>query len=85
MSAKASDSPLILGLASLAKQQDDDLMEALHAQDLEAERLHLQNEGSAATTMIQEGADGNGSGSEPVQEDQAAPQRRPSTTNDTCA
>ena len=76
--------PLILGLASLAKQQDDDMMEALQAQDLEAERLHLQNEGSAATTMIQERADGNGRGSEPVQEDQAPPQRRPSTTPDTC-
>ena len=60
-------------------------MEALQAQDLEAERLHLQNEGSAATTMIQERADGNESGSEPVQEDQAAPHRRSSTTNNTCA
>ena len=77
--------PLILGIASLAKQQDDELMEALQARDLEAERLHLQNEGSAATTMIQERADGNGSGSEPVLEDQAPPQRRPSTTRDTCA
>ena len=48
-------------------------MEALQAQDVEAERLHLHNEGSAATGTIQERADGNGSGSEPVQEDQAAP------------
>lgn len=60
-------------------------MEALQAQDMEAERLHRQNEGSAATTMIQERADGSGSGSEVVQEDQAAPQRRSSTTNNTCA
>ena len=60
-------------------------MEALQAQDLEAERPRLQNEGSAATTMIQERADGNGSDSEPVQEDEATPQQRPLTTNDTCA
>ena len=60
-------------------------MEALQAQDMEAERLHLHNEGSAATGAIQERADGNGGGSEPVQEDQAAPQRRPPTTNDTCS
>ena len=60
-------------------------MEALQAQDLEAEKHNLQSEGPAATTMIQERADGNGSSSEPVQEDQAAPQRRPSTTHDTCA
>ena len=58
-------------------------MEALQAQDLEAERLHLQNEGSAATTTIQERADGNDGSSEPVQEDQAAPQQRPPTTHDT--
>ena len=58
-------------------------MEALQAQDAEAERLHLQNEGSAATTMIQERADGNGSGSEPVQEDQAA--LHPSTSQNTRA
>ena len=82
---KRLELPLSLGLASLAKQQDDDLMEALQAQDLEAERLHLQNEGSAATTRIQERADGNGSSSEPVQEDQAALQQRPPTTNDTCS
>ena len=60
-------------------------MEALQAQDVEAERLHLQNEGSAATTMIQERADGNGRGSEPIQEDQTAPQRRSSTSHNTCA
>lgn len=60
-------------------------MEALQAQDLEAERLHLQNERSAASTTTQEGPDSNGSGSEPVQEDQAAPQRRPSTSHNTCA
>ena len=46
-------------------------MEALQAQDLEAERLHLQNERSAASTMTPEGADGDGS--EPAQEDHAGP------------
>ena len=60
-------------------------MEALQAQDMEAERLHLQNEGSAATRTIQERADGKGSGSEPVQEDQAALQQRPPSTHVTCA
>ena len=70
----ASDLPLIHGSASLAKQQDDDLMEVLQAQDLEAERLHLQserfhlqNERSAASTTTPEVADGDGGGSEPVQ------------------
>lgn len=48
-------------------------MEALQTQDLEAERLHLQDERSAASTTIPEGADGDGGGSEPAQEDHAGP------------
>ena len=48
-------------------------MEALQAQDLEAERLHLQNERPAASTMTPEGADNDGGGSEPAQEDHADP------------
>ena len=48
-------------------------MEALQAQDLEAERLHLQNERSAASTTTPEGVDGDGGGSEPAQEDHAGP------------
>ena len=46
-------------------------MEALQAQDLEAERLHLQNERSTASTMTPDGADGDSGGSEPAQEDDA--------------
>ena len=85
--SNASDLPLTLRLASLAKQQDDDLMEALQAQDLEAERLHLQNERSAASTTTRQGAHGNTSGSEPAQEDHAAPSDAgpPSTTHNTGA
>ena len=49
------------------------MMEALQAQDLEAERLHLQNERSAASTTTPEGADGDGGGSDPAQEDHAGP------------
>ena len=48
-------------------------MEALQAQDLEAERLHLQNERSAAATTTPEGADGDGGGSELAEEDHAEP------------
>lgn len=49
------------------------MMEALQAQDLEAERLHLQNERSAASTTAPEGADGDGGGSESAQEDHTGP------------
>ena len=48
-------------------------MEALQAQDLEAERLHLQNERSAAATATPEGADGEEDASVPAQEDHASP------------
>ena len=48
-------------------------MEALQAHDLEAERLHLQNERSVASTTTPEGADGDGGGSEPAQEDHVGP------------
>ena len=48
-------------------------MEVLQAQDLEAERINLQNERSAASTMTPEGADGSGGSSEPAQEDHAGP------------
>ena len=73
ITSNASDLPLTHRSASLAKQQDDDLMEALQVQDLEAERLHLQNEISTTSATAPDEADGDGGGSEQAQVDDAGP------------